>query len=327
MMIVPAYWAEARVQARFRGRALVVRRFGWSDEGPTEAQAHADARANEALNAIVAGQALPRREARSNYGVEGVPIREQIVQRDGDVIITRNSYGALCLNSPDVLFADIDHAPPSSGCVIPAVVAAIALFAGAILGSLLWHWLAGLVMGVAAVVLVNAAILMRRKQRLAAAGGAEGLALRAVAGFSEQHPDWHLRTYRTPAGLRVLAMHATFAPHDEQVHAFFQSLGADALYARMCTLQQCFRARLTPKPWRVGLKYRIRPPVAAWSSEQANNPDRLAWIAEYEKKSAGFAACAYVRSFGDTTRVHAKAEHVRSLHDRMSRAQERLPLA
>ena len=71
----------------------------------------------------------------------------------------------------------------------------------------------------------------------------------------------------------------------------------------------------------------IRPPVAAWSAEQANNPDRLAWIADYEKKSAGFAACAYLRSFGDTTRVHAKAEHVRDLHDRLSRAQDRLPLA
>jgi hypothetical protein len=33
MMIVPAYWAEARLQARFRGRPVVVRRFGWSDEG------------------------------------------------------------------------------------------------------------------------------------------------------------------------------------------------------------------------------------------------------------------------------------------------------
>ncbi len=71
----------------------------------------------------------------------------------------------------------------------------------------------------------------------------------------------------------------------------------------------------------------IRPPVAAWSAEQANNPDRLAWIAEYEKKSAGFAACAYLRRFGDPSRVHAKAGHVRDLHDRLSHALDRLPLA
>ncbi len=144
MMIVPAYWAEARLQARFRGRPVVVRRFGWSDEGPAEAQGHADRRANEALNAILAGQVLPRREVRSNYGVEGVPIREQIVLRDGDVIITRNSYGALCLNSPDVLFADIDHAQPPAGCVMPAIVAAVVLLAGAVTGTCCgigwWDW-------------------------------------------------------------------------------------------------------------------------------------------------------------------------------------------
>ena len=216
---------------------------------------------------------------------------------------------------------------PRAGRDLPAAITTGVVLCGAVIGTVLWHWLVGLVLGVVAVLLVNAALLMRRKQRLAAAGGAEGLALKRVDAFSEQHPDWHLRVYRTPAGLRVLAMHATFSPEDEQLQSFFKALGTDTLYARMCRLQHCFRARLTPKPWRVGLRYRIRPPVAAWSAEQANNPDRLAWIADYEKKSAGFAACAYLRSFGDTTRVHAKAEHVRDLHDRLSRAQDRLPLA
>jgi len=36
-----------------------------------------------------------------------VPIREEIVSRHGDTIITRNSYGARCLNTPNALFADI----------------------------------------------------------------------------------------------------------------------------------------------------------------------------------------------------------------------------
>ncbi|WP_369039134.1 hypothetical protein [Stenotrophomonas maltophilia] len=327
MMIVPAYWAEARLQARFRGRPVVVRRFGWSDESPAEAQAHAERRANEALNAILAGQVLPRREARSNYGVEGVPIREQIVQRDGDVVITRNSYGALCLNSPDVLFADIDHVPVRSGCALPLLGALALLAAGALIGGALGNFNVGLAVGGLSMVVVNEVLARGRKRRLAAAGGAEGIALQRVAAFSEQHPDWHLRAYRTPAGLRVLAMHATFSPEDEPLQALFTALGTDALYARMCRLQHCFRARLTPKPWRVGLKYRIRPPVAAWSAEQATNPDRLAWIAEYEKRSGGFAACAYLRSFGDTGRIHAKAEHVRDLHDRLSHALDRLPLA
>ncbi|MEG2942161.1 MAG: hypothetical protein RR969_11365, partial [Thermomonas sp.] len=88
-MIVPEYWAEAREQVRHKRRTITVRRYGWSDESAAAAQAHADARTREALDAILSGAALPRREVRTNYGVAGVPIREQIVARDGDVIITR----------------------------------------------------------------------------------------------------------------------------------------------------------------------------------------------------------------------------------------------
>src|SRR5436305_1374661 len=106
-MIVPEYWAEARREVRHNRKQLIVRRFGWSDESVAAAQAHADARAQDALHAIADGQALPRSERRTNYGVDGVPIREQIVERHGDIVLTRNSYGALCLNTPDVLFADI----------------------------------------------------------------------------------------------------------------------------------------------------------------------------------------------------------------------------
>ena len=95
----------------------------------------------------------------------------------------------------------------------------------------------------------------------------------------------------------------------------------------MCKVQHCFRARLTAKPWRVGITRRIRPPVAAWSAEQANLPERLAWIADYEARAKGHAACRYLRSLGDTTRVDPKAEQVRALHDELSGAASGLPLA
>lgn len=326
MMIVPTYWAEARLQDKHEGRTITVRRFGWSDECPAAAQAHAEARAREAMDAIRHGQDQPRRERRTNYGIEGVPIREQVVQRFDDVVVTRNSYGALCLNSPDVLFADIDHAQPPPGCALTILGALGLLLAGMVAGTLLGNWVIGLVLGAVLVLLVNAVLLVRRKQRLAAQGGPEGIALARVAAFGERHPDWHLRVYRTPAGLRVLVMHSTFSPRDEAVQDFFKAVGTDALYARMCRLQHCFRARLTAKPWRIGITQRISPPVAAWSAEQAGLPERLAWITEYEQHATGFAACVYLRSFGDVRRVDAKAECVRDLHDRLSRAQESLPL-
>jgi hypothetical protein len=37
-----------------------------------------------------------------------MPIREEVVSRFPHAVITRNRYGSLCLNTPNVLFADVD---------------------------------------------------------------------------------------------------------------------------------------------------------------------------------------------------------------------------
>lgn len=102
-MIVPAFWAEARAQRREQNRQVTVRRFGWSDESLTAAQAHAETRAAEALLRIWSGdKKLLRREPKIAYnGAHGVPIREEIIARQGDAIVTRNGYGAHCLNTPN----------------------------------------------------------------------------------------------------------------------------------------------------------------------------------------------------------------------------------
>ena len=58
---------------------------------------------------MLSGEKLRRREPQTSYnGAEGVPIREEVLEQHGEEIITRNSYGARCLNTPNVLFADID---------------------------------------------------------------------------------------------------------------------------------------------------------------------------------------------------------------------------
>lgn len=326
-MIVPEYWAEAREQALHQGRILTVRRYGWSDEGVAAAQLHARARALEALGAILSGAALPRRELRTNYGIAGVPIREQIVARHGDVVITRNSYGALCLNTPDVLFADVDLAARPSGRAMSLASLGVVAAIGFAAGLLAWHWAAGVALALLAVWSANRFMLHRQQSAFDREGGAEARALALVEAFVADHPDWHLRLYRTPAGLRVLAMQQTFQPHDEAVGALFSALRADHLYTVMCKVQHCFRARLTPKPWRIGISTRIRPPVAAWSAEQATLPERVAWISAYEDRSDGYVACRYLRSLGDTTRIDPKAEHVRGLHDAMAGAGSDLPLA
>ena len=115
-MIVPEFWAEGRVQHREPGKQVTVRRFGWSDQSISEAQNMADARARESLQRILTGAPAQRREPKVPYnGAEGVPIREEIVSRHGDEVITRNSYGARCLNTPKVLFVDVDFTTGGNG--------------------------------------------------------------------------------------------------------------------------------------------------------------------------------------------------------------------
>lgn len=110
-MIVPDHWAEARRVLRTIGGQVTVRRFGWSESSHLDAQSMAEIRAEEASQRILSGEKLSKREPKVPYnGADGVPIREEVLARHGEEVITRNGYGAHCLNPPRVLFADIDFA-------------------------------------------------------------------------------------------------------------------------------------------------------------------------------------------------------------------------
>jgi hypothetical protein len=227
-----------------------------------------------------------------------------------------------------VFFADIDFSAKPSRLAILAVslvlwiVVAVGLKVGfdqTLTRSIMIGFAAALFLGYA-----FASGLQRAM--LALNGGHEGVARKRIAAFLAQRPDWRLRVYRTPAGLRLLALHRLFDPREADVTTAFDALGVDPTYARMCSNQNCFRARLTPKPWRLGLP-RLRPPyAAAWRLEHAELPGRREWIAEYGRASEGRAACRFVETLG-SGRVDAVAEHVQQLHDLMCQAERDLPLA
>jgi hypothetical protein len=132
-------------------------------------------------------------------------------------------------------------------------------------------------------------------------------ALKSVAGLGG-------RLYRTAAGWRCLVTSALFDPRGHASDALLERCSADPRYRKLCTMQRSYRARLTPKPWRVGL--RERPPVFPFESAAAEG--RFAsWLREYDSRAAGYAACELVETFGPTTQHPLAAAMVRE-HDALA---------
>lgn len=324
-MIVPQFWAEAQDQCQRRGRKITVRRFGWSETSTDEAEAMARIRVAEAIEALKEGNKINRREPKVAYnGAQGVPIREEVVARFGASVITRNSYGALCLNSPDVLFADIDFDEPVAMPL--AVATAIFFWILAVLGAINKNsplaWVLTAIPTIIVVIAINYFVKsIRKKIRIACAGGIESFYRQKISKFLASHEDWSVRLYRTPAGFRLLATNRPFSPNDADVTAFFEAIGADPLYRRMCLNQSCFRARLTAKPWRIGISQHMRPRPGVWPVNPEKLPLRTAWISEYDQKAAAYAACRFVQNLG-SSRIDPAVAEVVTLHDRLSRALE-----
>ena len=325
-MIVPQFWAEGRLQHRQKRRQVTVRRFGWSDASQLEAQAHADQRTHQALQRIIAGATLGRREPKVAYnGAEGVPIREEIISRHGEAIVTRNSYGARCLNTPNVFFADIDFENKASFRLTLAALTML-LLGAAVLG---WLMSSKSIFGVGLILaLLAASPLTGWLQKISSAlkGGPEQAARQKISRFLAENPGWNLRLYRTPAGLRVMATHRTFAPSDPQVSQSFSALGTDPVYALMCLRQQCFRARVSAKPWRIGIQDHLRPRPGVWPVAPMHLPGRAAWIARYEARAQDFAACTFLETLGSGI-IDKDVAPVQQLHDALCRACSTLPIA
>jgi hypothetical protein len=325
-MLIPYYWAESRIQSKSQGKQVTVKRWGWSDISQEDAQAHAEKRTAEALERIRNGETLRRRDKLEVYGTEdGMPIREEVVTRHGNIAITRNSYGALCLNTPNVFFADVDAAwegelnVPLRGCLF------------ILLGSIvLGIWLKSVPIGLVcfSVILWLTFLItgwINRLRRPAGEAKAKADNLAAIRHFSATHPQWHLRVYETPAGYRIMAMHDVFDPQGPVAKDALEALNSDKRFARMCALQSCFRARVSPKFWRIGYKPKEALPKSKWPYPPEQVQRRRAWVAGYEQLAPHFASCRFLERLG-SHEVHPEAQMVRALHDELCQSDSTLPL-
>ncbi len=324
-MNVVSFLVRSERHTKSGERTVRLVRYGWSEADEPSARDCAERRLDAAERLLEAGQRpvlveiLPRyRSAGLSWaGPEPVPIVELPVRREGRELLTRNSYGAVSLNTPDVLFCDIDvseRVPPRTG-----VGASLFLTLGLVVAAgwgLVFAWLAAdqrLLVGLSwTLVAIAVGFVIQRGRPRSSEPRLDTQALRPAEAWVEAHPGWHLRVYETAAGYRLLAMHAAFDPTSDEVQDFFAAVSADPNFARMCKLQACFRARLTPKPWRMG----VRPEGLRRPRLGSRTPEfSAAWVREYELTSKRYAVCKYVMSLGSTARVSPRAEEVRRLHD------------
>ena len=261
---------------------------------------------------------------------------------DTQLIVTRNSYGAQVANVNNIAIIDVDNndllhqkypdeydsrgymtlstdnqAQSSVKIKVWIFVLIFILIANVIswLG-LSWLWLLVVMIGVTAYLWQQAS--QREKARIQKYADDSASLLSFITDLIQQrvasHSQESFRLYETPAGFRIIATHDTIAPNDALVADWFEYFHADANYVRLCQAQQCFRARLTAKPWRMAevannTLTKDIPAKNFWfdaertavdsSIEQRQNElkARKEWIINYDKYAKDYRACRYVESF------------------------------
>lgn len=281
------YWARAGMDRE--GRPVepgggVTEATGWSDTSPAEAEAMARERAARFAQWLRESPGRPYHK----YGYLDRPLREPILEeimRDDARIaaLTRTTYGAVVLNTARLFIADIDDRPVSP------------------LRALRRLW-----------------------NRLCGQPASEDERIRGdIEPLLAADRSLGIRLYRTAAGYRVIVTSRGIDAESEEAARLLQALGSDPLYIRLCEHQQCYRARLTPKPWRM----KLAPPRAgAFPPRDDRVGAELAeWVAEYDRIRRNWSVCRLLGTYG-STRVDGELAPLLKLHDQWTIAHSR-PLA
>jgi hypothetical protein len=133
-----------------------------------------------------------------------------------------------------------------------------------------------------------------------------------------------LRLYETAAGYRGIITDRPFDPDSAQTRQLLHDFDADRLYVRLCQAQSCFRARLFPKPWRLGLS--LPPRGYPWPDDKTRQRFDD-WTKQYDTASQGHATCKPLQDEPRTpSHVHHDVAPILTYHDELACPGE-LPLA
>lgn len=279
------FWAKASEEVSSVGARWKAERYGASNESL------ADAKRNAHKLAQQTAEALRRGDFPGGYLYSDRPVREEIVEEFGDdenpyAVITRNAYGSLVLNTARIMFADIDEPTPDQALESP-LKPLLGLF-GSLLGA----------PDLATEILDDDKI--------------EDIPAH-VANVAREVPGLGLRLYRTAAGYRCMITSREYDPLSEHSQQLLVELGSDPLYVKLCHVQECFRARLTPKFWRCDLP---APPARFPWSDAAQEQLMREWEQSYAEGTQAYATCEFVESHG-AAEIESQIAPIVELHDRL----------
>lgn len=287
-MKIPTYWSKARHPSdSSTGHTDGVIACGWSFSSLEDAKKQAALRAKHVFDLVTKGQKP------DTYDYLDRPVKEEIIEDVSDgtsqiALITRNRYGALVLNSANVLFADVDFPSANPSGFLESLV----------------------------FIFMPKKRDEKRKAMILETG-------QRIAQWAQSNPTRSFRLYRTLNGLRLLFTDKLYDPTSKETLTILRALASDPMYIKLTQKQECFRARLTAKPWRCGC---TRPPNSyPWDSAESERAFRQ-WEKQYTSTEAKFRACEFIKAFGVMADI-AAVKTIATTHDHLSRIESTVPLA
>lgn len=303
---IPPYWARGSyTQKKGWFGSDTFTAVGWSFDNIDEARAQADEKAKRIFDRWKNGQTLDRYEYGERHVCEEIVNRIEI---DGAeiAIITRNRYGALILNAANVMFIDVDFevdANPATGDTIPPgdemEPKPVEKKAG--FWKSLWP------------AVPRSDSPERRAER-------ENEKRLRITQWFASNPERSGRVYRTAKGFRVILTDRPISPTSDETRQIFQAMKADPLYQKLTERQESYRARLTPKPWRLEVG---RLQVSVWPRERPQDQKKFnAWLKLYESESHEHEVCHLVEAIGSPT-MSKEIAAVVNAHDALTMNQKK----
>lgn len=319
-MRVPRYWTrvvvpcpkellelDSRILRKRFGNGGTLKIRGWSDISLEDARRNAEERALRVFQALQDDN----RETDS-YAYGDRPLAEaQLSDSDlsaapGEAIVTRNRYGALILNTAHLFIADIDTTATTSSKVN--------LGKKRELNPTHYHpkseekkmsWNPWNLFGPSKGPLESHQSVRTRVESVA------------------QNHRFSYRLYQTAGGYRLLITSSLFNPKDARTREIFSELGADEKYIRLTALQECFRARLTPKPWRIKI---TMPQVVFPFLTEAEQRSIAQWVERYSEGCQKYATATLISASTKSGELQQLLPIIK-YHDEKTRIQLDLPLA